>query len=553
MPGSADERTRLVGGEIFPSAPKPPRDHHNRAGLPAWRFYLCCLSLWTATFLSACDGTVVATLIGDISSSFQAFHLASWLGTAYLLSLCCFTPVYGRLADAIGRRNAQLVALVLFTLGTAGCAVAPTMYTLIAARVVAGIGGGGLTSVASILLSDLVDLRYRGLYQGMANTVYAFGASLGGPVGGWTADRFGWRAAFGVQVPLLLLSIAAITIVVPADLGYRTESAHSTWFDKIKGIDYLGSALLGISVSSLLLSVSLKTAATTASGKEYAWSDPTIWGLLIVSLVFMVIFLYVEAYYATEPVLPLSMFKRRTPLSVALCNVLMAMCIFSMLYNLPLFFIAVQLKTSTVAGLHLLPFSLLIGCGSLGAGAIMRVTGRYYASMVGSGLLILLSCGLMMLWGEKTPAWVTWVAPAPSGLGYAGALTSTLVALISDVTKSGMKEVAVGTSMTYVARTIGQVLGVSFSSAILQATLETDLARTIKDPAVAELIRRSTAVIKTLPKAQKAAAVAAYSHGLARVWIFNFALAAATVLCMSFADNDYMKHDGEGEGEEAQA
>lgn len=545
MAGSATPSYDSGGSTI-----KPIRDHHNRAGLPAWRFYLCCGSLWTATFLSAFDGTVVATLLGDISSSFQAFHLASWLGTAYLLSLACFTPVYGRLADALGRRNAQLLALAFFTLGTAGCAVAPSMYALIGARVVAGIGGGGLTSVGSILVSDLVDLRHRGIYQGMANTIFALGASLGGPVGGWVADRWGWRIAFGSQVPMLFLSFAAIFAFVPADLGGPEVNSSTSWLEKIKRIDYLGSSCLGLSVTPLLLSVSLKSSATKADGSEYAWSDPLIWGLLIVSLVFAVIFLYVEAYIATEPVLPLGMFRRRTPTSVALSNLTLAMCIFSLLYNVPLYFVAVQLESSTMAGVHLLPYSVFIGVGSLGAGAIMRSTGRYYAPMVGSGLLVVATCIMMLWWDVGSPAWLTWVAQAPGGLGYAGALTSTLVALISDVTKHGQGEIAVGTAMTYVARTIGQVLGVSFSSAILQATLERDLSSTIKDPALVELIRRSTETIRSLPKKQRVAAVAAYAHGLKRIWVFNLILAVFTIAFMWFADNDYMKHDGEDDEEE---
>lgn len=164
---------------IIPPIPHhcPPTEdgtkrHHNLAGLSAWRFRVTCLALWSATFLSAFDSTVIATLLADIGSSFGAFHLASWLGTAYLLSLCCFTPIYGRLTDTLGRKNTQILSVAIFTLGTALCAVAKDMYQLIAFRVLAGLGGGGLTSVGSILLSDLVDLRHRGLYQGYANLLF---------------------------------------------------------------------------------------------------------------------------------------------------------------------------------------------------------------------------------------------------------------------------------------------------------------------------------------------------------------------------------------------
>ncbi|BEI88949.1 uncharacterized protein CcaverHIS019_0203110 [Cutaneotrichosporon cavernicola] len=526
-----------------PSGHRKERRHHNLAGLPAWRFHAACASVWSATFLSAFDSTVVATLLGDISSGFNAFHLASWLGTAYLLSLACFTPVYGRLADALGRRDAQLVALVFFTAGTAGCAIAPSMMTLILARVIAGIGGAGLTSVGSILLSDLVDLRHRGLYQGLANMVYALGASLGGPVGGWAADQFGWRVAFGAQVPLLFGSIIAIWCFVPGDLGGRVRDADDehhtlTWQQKLARIDYAGSTALGVAVTALLLSMSLKTSGS--GGVEYSWSDPTIWGLLLVFVAFTIFFLIIEAYWATEPVLPLSMFKRATPTAVALGNLVLAMCIFSLLYNVPLYFVAVKLRSATVAGAHLLPYSAFIGAGSLIVGLIMRVTGRYYAPMVVSGLIVLASCGMMLTWGENTPEWLTWVAQSPAGFGYAGVLTTTLVALMADIAKEGTGEIAVGTAMTYMARTIGQVLGVSFSSAILQATLESDLRARISDPDLVQRIRRSTDAVRTLPPGVREIAVSAYSHGLKPIWIFNLVLAAITVIALCRATNEVM-------------
>lgn len=441
----ADYSSTTTSRSVTPSGHRKERRHHNLAGLSAWRFYVACASVWSATFLAAFDGTVVATLLGDISSAFNAFHLASWLGTAYLLSLACFTPVYGRLADALGRRDAQLVALAFFTIGTALCAAAPTMMALIGARIVAGIGGAGLTAVGSILLSDLVDLRHRGLYQGLANMVFALGASLGGPVGGWAADQFGWRVAFGAQVPCLCMSIVAIYMFVPGDLGGRVRHADDehhtmTWQQKLARIDYLGSALLGAAVTALLLSMSLKTSAIKNGGEEYHWSDPLIWGLLVVFAVFTALFILVEAKYATEPVLPLSMFRRATPASIAFSNVMLAMCIFSLLYNAPLYFIAVKLQSATVAGAHLLPYSAFIGAGSLTVGIIMRVTGRYYPAMVACGCIVLVSCGMMMTWDEDTPTWVTWVAQSPAGFGYAGVLTTTLVALMAEIQKEGSGE-----------------------------------------------------------------------------------------------------------------
>ncbi|KAL1406811.1 hypothetical protein Q8F55_006220 [Vanrija albida] len=545
----ADERAPLtahVDGRSYAAvAAAPPAEevrrrseHHNLAGLPAWRFRLACLAIWSATFLAAFDGTVVATLLSSIGSSFNALNQASWLGTAYLLSLCSFTPVYGRLSDALGRRNALLVALGSFTLGTAVCAVAPSMGALIAARVLAGVGGGGLTSVGSILISDLVDLRHRGLYQGYANVLFGLGASLGGPVGGWCADTFGWRVAFSAQLPLLVASVLAIIAFVPSTLG--AGGGEGSWSDKLRKIDYAGSTLLAAAIGSLLLGVSLKTAASKPGGGEYAWSDPLVAGLLVASLVVTAVFLVVEGKYAAEPVLPLGLLSRRTPASVAFSNLTMAACIFSMLYNVPLFFTAVRLQSSSVAGAHLLPYSVLIGFGSLAIGYVMRRSGRYYPAMMFSAVLIVASCALMLTWTTSVPEWLTWLAPTPAGFGYAGALTSTLVALMAEVTKNGRSEIAVATSMTYMFRTVGQVLGVALSAAILQATLEADLTAQLSDRTLIDAIRHSSDIIPGLPGHVRRIAVDAYAHGLHRVWQFNLALAILTVAIMAVADNDHI-------------
>lgn len=163
------ERSRLLDAnptsENAQTNDKTRKQHHNLAGLSPLRFRLICLSVWSCTFLGSLDGTVVATLLADIGSSFNASNQAAWLGTAYLLSVSCFAPIYGRLSDLIGRRNAHLTALTFFTVGTALCGIAPSMGFLIGARCIAGVGGGGIQSVGAIILTDLVDLRRRGLFQ----------------------------------------------------------------------------------------------------------------------------------------------------------------------------------------------------------------------------------------------------------------------------------------------------------------------------------------------------------------------------------------------------
>lgn len=205
-----NERTPLISdtqqrGSSISSEQDGPKRHHNLAGLPAWRFRVICASVWSCSFLCSLDSTIVATLLVPIGSSFHASELSSWLGTAYLLSLCCFTPIYGRLADMIGRRAGYLVAMAFFTFGTALCAVAPSMYWLIAARLIAGMGGGGIQTMSTIIMTDLVSLRRRGTFQGYTNILFGLGGALVS-AGAWLAAR-GPADTGGRAVPLAASSL----------------------------------------------------------------------------------------------------------------------------------------------------------------------------------------------------------------------------------------------------------------------------------------------------------------------------------------------------------
>lgn len=115
------------------------------------------------------------------------------LSHRYFLTLTSCQPLYGKLSDIFGRKPCLLFAYSVFALGCLGCGLARSMGELCAARAFAGIGGGGMNSVVSILLSDLVPLRERGVWQGYINILWAAGTSTGAPLGGLLADSIGWR------------------------------------------------------------------------------------------------------------------------------------------------------------------------------------------------------------------------------------------------------------------------------------------------------------------------------------------------------------------------
>ncbi|CAG7849265.1 Multidrug resistance protein fnx1 [Serendipita indica DSM 11827] len=494
------------------------------------------VALWTTVFLGAMDGTIVATLQQPIGDYFEQSHKASYVGTSYLLSICCFTPLYGRLSDILGRKGAMLLALAFFTTGTFFCAIAPSMEALIAARAIAGMGGGGVMTVSSITVTDLIPLRSRGLFQGLANmsgpvlprvvhaddidSLFGAGAGLGGPLGGWISDNFGWRIAFGFQVPLLVLAAILVSIHVNIVL----PKAPLTIKQKLAKVDWLGSLTLVVAVSSILIGFSLKAT------EDLEWSDMLVWGPLALGVLGFASFGFVEAKVSPEPVLPMQLLLSRTPLAVALTNFFGSIVSFSMLYNVPLYFMAVRLQTASQAGLHLLPNSFALSIGSVGAGWIMRHTGKYWRLVVASTALSLFASIRVASWDQdKTSEFELWFDIAPNGLGFASTLTSTLIAIIACVSRDDM---AIATGITYLFRTTGQVLGVSLSGTLFQAILMKQLRERMPGPDASNyLIMRNAGLVRSLKASQRQAAVDSFAIALRTVFICQAALAFIGMIC----------------------
>ncbi|KAJ7699914.1 major facilitator superfamily domain-containing protein [Mycena rosella] len=503
-------------GTLSEPEPSPPLLNNFSKGDVAW----ILAGLWSGVFLGAL-GTVVATLLTPIGSDFNKSNQVHYVGTSYLLSLCCFTPLYGRLADILGRKGAMLLALSLFGSGTILCGMVPSMETLILARALAGMGGGGQSLhhsfshllVSTIVVTDLIPLKQRGLYQGMANILYGLGAGIGGPFGGWINDLFGWRSAFYFQAPLLIFS--ATLVAWKVNIKLPAEVQDQPLHEKLRRIDALGSLTLVGTVGCLLLGFSLKTT------EEIAWSHPLIYGLFVASFICGLLFILVEKYWAPS----------QTPFAVSVSNLFASMAAFSMLYNVPLYFSAVKLYSAATP--------IAISCGSLAAGWLMRRTGKLWTLTFAAAVSSISANVLVIFWNENTSAWHLYLDIVPQGFGMASFITSTLIAMIAGVMKEDMP---VATGITYLFRTTGQVLGVSLSGAILQAVLLQKLRERIHGPGSAEVgfppIIHSATSIPDLDPLWKKAAVDSYADALRIVFIFQAAMAfLAFLTCLPIQEN----------------
>ncbi|KAH6907033.1 multidrug resistance protein [Coprinopsis sp. MPI-PUGE-AT-0042] len=479
--------------------------------------YAILLAVWTGAFLSSINQTLVPTMIPVISSEFNRSHQASWLGTSYLLATCTFTPLYGRLCNALGRKGATLLALTFCAAGILLCGLSRNMETLIAARFLSGIGGGGLFTTSSIVISDMYSLRSRGLPQGFQSVFAALGMGLGGPVGGLITDWLGWRWAFLLQLPLFLCSY----LLTFANLNYVTEGKGKSTKEILRRIDYGGSITLMMAVGSCLFFLSARY------NDDLPWSHPYVAIPLALIAVCSVLFVIVEIYVALEPVLAPHLLKQRIPVLVGMSNFCVAMCNFSIMYFFPMWFQTVLLTSASVAGLHLVPNCVSMSLGSLFAGWMMHVSGRYKRLNLILGILPFVGATLIYRLQEDSNFFLSWFSIIPLGFGNAVVLQTMLIALLVHLPESDM---AVGTGFGVLWRGVGQVGGVAVSSAIFQSRLDSQLRQRITGPGAAEIIqkiRHNARLVATLPPRERLAAQESYKASLKSVFFF----AACMTLC----------------------
>ncbi len=495
-------------------------------------------TVYVGVFVGAADASVIATLSAPIASEFQSLSLMSWLAAAYLVANAACQPVSGRVTDVVGRGPGLVFSNLCFALGNAVCAAAHDAPTMLAGRVVAGVGGGGLMAIATFLASDLVPLRRRGVVQGIGNVAYGSGAMLGGVLGGATEHvwpgRFygGWRLAFYVQVPVALVSAVLVAVLVrvpPHQAADDVLPGHrNTALAQLARIDFPGAGLLVAFLVTLLLGLS-------AGGNLVPWTHPLVLAALPVALAAFAAFVWWEAARAHHPIIPVRLVVRRTVLAACLANLVCTAAALTAVFYVPLY-LQVRGYSAADAGLRLLCSPLGVSITSVGSGLVMKSTGRY----VGLGVLSLVvfvagnALAAAGMSSAASAAWFPFAAMFAIGGGYGAMLTITLLACIASVAQSRQ---AVITSATYAFRSVGGTVGLTIASAVYQNILRDRLwARFGHLPGAAEEIARirdDLAELRRLPPGWHEGVMDSFMDAFRGVWLTGVGLALLGLVAVS--------------------
>lgn len=425
-----------------------------RPRLSHQQILLLMAGLMTGMLLAALDQTIVGTALPTIVGELGGIDHYSWVVTAYLLASTASTPLYGKISDLYGRRPVFLFAIGMFLLGSLLAGLSQDMTQLIITRGIQGLGAGGLMTLAFTIISDVVSPRERGRYQGLFGAVFGV-ASVAGPlVGGYFAEH-DWRWIFYVNVPIAILAIVVCYHVMRLIPFQRRP--HS--------IDWLGAALMVAGVSCLLLGLSW-------GGNQYAWGSPTIIGLFVAGGVLALLFLLQESR-ASEPILPLKLFRRRTFALANGAGFVLGLVMFGSIIFIPLYLQIVKGATPTRSGLLMLPMMAGVIVTSVLSGRAMSRIGRYKWFPVAGSVVLTVGMLLFTQLHVDTSLWLAFGYMVVIGVGLGLCMQSLVLAVQNAVE---LRDLGAGTSAATFFRSLGGSFGVAILGAVLSSRLSVELA-----------------------------------------------------------------------------
>jgi EmrB/QacA subfamily drug resistance transporter len=353
----SDARTLARAPEA--ADPTEPADADRPAPLDHALVRPIIAGIMLAMFLSALEQTIVAPALPTIGRVLGDVENLSFVVTAYLLAATAVTPLFGKLADIHGRRIVLLAAVAIFILGSVACALAPTMGTLVAARALQGIGGGGILPIAQTIIADLLAPRERPLYQSYSAVMFMAASVLGPVLGGLLTDYLHWSLIFWINVPM------GLGALVMTDRALRRLPRY----ERPHRLDLLGAGLMV--AAALVLMVALAW-----GGHRLAWTSPWLIAMIAASALLWGAFA-LRLARAPEPFIPPAMLGDRVVRAIVVTAFFAIGTVIGLTIMTPLYLGLVLGVNASASSLALIGFVVGTTVGSVIAGRLLARFERY--------------------------------------------------------------------------------------------------------------------------------------------------------------------------------
>jgi len=449
-------------------------------------------------FLAVVDQTIVATALPAIAASTGQVERASWIVVSYLIAATIAAPIYGQLGDSLGRRRLMFAALTVFILASLLCAASPTVELLTLARVLQGLGGGGLMTLSQALVGEAIPPRERARYQGYLAAVAVCANTFGPVAGGYLTEHFGWQSIFLVNVPIGLGAVALtwrLPLVATERLAWRADPGGLILFTV-----FVATTLLAL---EQVQHVDLKAL-------------PLGVGLFVAGLVALMLLIKYEKR-VTSPLIPLSLLRQPAIWhsdALAACH---GAALVSLITFLPVYLEVVRGTLPSTTGLLLVPLTIGIGTGSLVTGRLVNKTGLTTVFPVVGLALATVNLVVLAFWAAELDT-----AALAVLLLFTGLFMGTVMGVVQVTVQSAAGPLQLGEAAASIqfSRSIGAAFGTALVATVLFAVLS------IKNKEAADVFATMVEHTKQVGPPLSAAQLAAIQAAIAGAFRAGFLLMA---------------------------
>ncbi|MFE2875602.1 MDR family MFS transporter [Streptomyces roseus] len=462
------------------------------------------LGMFVAILSSTIVSNALPQIISDLGGTQSSY---TWVVTAALLSMTAATPLWGKLSDLFSKKLLVQISLVIYVLGSVVAGLSQNTGMLIACRVVQGIGVGGLSALAQIVMAAMISPRERGRYSGYLGAVFAV-ATVGGPLlGGVITDTswLGWRWCFYVGVPFAIIALIVLQ-----------RTLHLPVVRRDVKVDWLGAFLISGAVSLLLIWV-------TQAGDSYDWISWTTAAMTGGAVLLGLLFLLVESR-ASDPIIPLRLFRNKTISLASAASLFVGIAMFSGTVFFSQFFQLARGESPTMSGILTIPMIGGLFVSSTVSGQVITKTGKWKVWLVSGGVLLTAGLGLLGTLRYDTPYWHIAIYMALTGLGLGMMMQNLVLATQNQVAP---EDLGSASSVVTFFRSLGGAMGVS----ALGAVMANRVTQYVKD-GLAELGPKAAAMghggtagggipdLDKLPAPFRTVIESAYGHGVGDVFLY---------------------------------
>ncbi|MFD5284698.1 MFS transporter [Streptomyces rubrogriseus] len=462
------------------------------------------LGMFCAILSSTIVTNALPEIIGDLGGGQSAY---TWVVTASLLTMTASTPLWGKLADQFSKKALVQIALIVFVIGSVVAGLAQNPAMLITARAIQGLGAGGLSALAQIIMAAMIAPRERGRYSGYLGATFAV-ATVGGPLlGGVITDTswLGWRWCLYVGVPFAILALIVLQKTLHLPVVKR----------KVK-VDWAGAFFVTAAVCLLLVWV-------TFADDKYSWMSWQTAAMVGGAIVLTLIFLLVESK-ASEPIIPLRLFRNRTITLASLASLFVGIAMFAGTVYFSQYFQLARDKSPTMSGVMTIPMIGGLFVSSTVSGIVITKTGKWKRWLLAGGVLLTAGLGLLSTMRYDTAYWHIAIFMALMGLGVGMMMQNLVLCTQNQVEPSDLGSAS--STVTFF-RSLGGAVGVSVLGSVMSTRIShyaTDSIGQLKpeDQMAAGKALGSGQIpdMDLLPAPIRTWLESAYGHGIADIFLY---------------------------------